>query len=377
MKKLFTILILGLLTVACNQEDSNLDQKKKQLQDYQSQVDELKEKIAELQDDIELMDSASTKNLKKVTVIGLSSDTFTHYIELRGVVESKSMAMVSPEMNGAIQSIKVSAGDKVSKGDIIAVLDADVMSKQVQELKTSLQLAKTVYEKQKSLWDQNIGSEMQYLQAKNNYESLQNRMESTQTQLGKAYIRSPITGVVDEVFSNQGENAFAGNPIARIVNLSDVEVNVDVPERYLSSINKGGKVKVNFPTLDMETEATITSVGQYINPNNRTFKVGIHLDNKEAMLKPNLLASVYIKDYEAVNAITIPTKYILQSPKGDYVYIAEQKGETAVIKTKPIETGDSYKGMTEVKSGLSPGHKLVTAGFNIVVDGQQVMIAEE
>ncbi len=379
MKKIASILILGVVMVACNQEEANKDlaEKKALLEKYNSQVDSIKSLISDLQDEIKELDTTQSDNLKQVAVKKLLADTFTHFIELRGVVSSKSTAVISPEMNGEIIQVSTSAGDRISEGQVIAVLNSDVIRKQVEELNTALELAETAYKKQKNLWDQQIGSEMQFLQAKNQYESLQKKLESAETQLGKTVVKSPISGTVDEVFQNKGETAFAGNPIARVVNLSDVDVVVDVPEKYLPSVKKGGLVKIFFPTIEIEKEVKITSVGQFINPNNRTFKVNLRMKNDDGLLRPNLLANVFIKDYEKAGVVSVPTKYILQSQQGDFVYVARSNGNTATIERIIIKTGKSYKGMTEVLSGLNAGDKLVTAGFNIVVNGQEVQAVPE
>lgn len=381
MKNIIILITLILTYQACTDSNGNtgLDEKKKQLKEYRTQIDDLKSKIGNLEKEIALLDtqSAMMENLKRVSTLLIEPTTFEHYIELRGVVQSKANVLVTPEISGAIQSVKVVAGDRVSNGQTIAQLDAEVIRKNVKELETNFELAKTVYERQSKLWEQKIGSEIQHLQAKSNYEGLANRLASAKSQLAMATIQSPIDGVVDEVFQNMGETALPGQPIARVVNLNQVDIVADVPETYLNAIKRGDVVKLNFPSVNLDKEATITAIGQYINPNNRTFKITITIKNTDNILKPNLLATVLIKDFEKKKAIKIPTKYMLASQEGNYVYLIDEKDNASIVRRVSVKTGENYKGETNVLEGLNPGDQLITAGFNTVVNGQEVVVLNE
>ncbi|GAB5538651.1 MAG: efflux RND transporter periplasmic adaptor subunit [Salibacteraceae bacterium] len=319
------------------------------------------------------MDSTSTVagNVTPVTTINLTPTDFSHYFTVQGVVEATQNAQLFPEVAGRITSIPVSEGDKVSKGQTLMTLDNRVVSNQISEIKSRLNLAKTVFEKQKTLWDQEIGSEIQYLEAKNNYESLQRNLETVQAQQSMYVVSAPFSGIVDEIIPKVGEMANPAMPAFRLINMDDVYVKADVTERYLDKIKAGDSVRVFFPSLNHETMTTIKRLGNFINPNNRTFKIKMELPNEERKLRPNLLAEISVRDYHVKGAVTIPTDLVQLTPTGqEFVYTIEE----GIAKKKEITTGVSHDGMIEISSGLTGSEVLINKGARSIKDGDQVEI---
>lgn len=384
--KLFNIFFIALLIlsslylVSCGggnaATDNSPEGKKKQLEEYKKQYADLKAKIDALENELREKDGIANKvNLKLIETQPVVQKDFAHFIEVQGNVESDKNVSVAPEMNGIILRINVERGQAVSQGQVIAEIDAEPIRKNISELETRLELAKTMFERQENLWRQQIGSEMQYLQAKNSKESLERSLEGLKAQLKKAYVKAPISGVVDELFMKQGEMANPAMPLARVVNLSEVQIKADVSEAYVPNVRKGDEVVVSFPSLQKEMPVRISNVGQFIEPANRTFKVEMKLANKDGFLKPNTLAVVKIKDFGQKNAIVIPTFLIQQSTNGqEFVFVVRQNEKKNTVAKVLIKTGKSYGGETLVTEGLQAGDILVSKGYNEVIDGEEVNI---
>ena len=313
--------------------------------------------------------------LRTVVVYQLKQQTFQHFIEVQGDVKSDKNIDVSPEMMGRIISRKAEVGQFVKKGETIAILDTESIEKQIEEVKTKLELATSLFERQQNLWNQKIGSEIQFLQAKNNKESLERSLESLDTQLKKAFVKSPINGTIDAFFANEGEMANPQMPFARIVNLVNVEVTAEVSENYVKSVKKGAIVSVDFPTLGMREDLKIQNIGRFINPLNRTFKIEMRIRNKEGYLKPNTMAVVKIKDFEQENAIVVPTQFIQQATDGSkFLFITKSENGKEVVAKVNLQTGKSYKGNTLITEGLQEGDKIIVKGYSEVVAGEEVKI---
>jgi RND family efflux transporter MFP subunit len=282
--------------------------------------------------------------------------------------------LIHPETQGVIERISVQEGDKVQEGQMLFTLDSDIISNSLEEVKGQLELAQLLYQKRKKLWDQNIGSEIEFLQAKNSYESLDARARSLQAQFELSQVRAPFSGYVDEVAAKEGEMAAPGMPVLRLIALDDVYLKGDVSERYLRQVQKGTPVEVYFESLDRRSNSQIDEVSRFIKAENRTFSVRMDLENKDGMLKPNLLAEVRIRDYAAEMAITLPSRVILQSPDGrDFVYLFEAMANgRGKVRRQFIETGVSYEGRTEVLSGLESGLQVIDKGARSVKEGQRV-----
>jgi RND family efflux transporter MFP subunit len=278
-------------------------------------------------------------------------------------------------MGGVITSVSVKEGDRVSKGQTLAVIDDAVLRQSVEELKTGLDLANTVFEKQQNLWNQKIGSEVQYLQAKNNKEGLERKLATLNSQLAMARITSPISGVIDEVNIKPGEAAAPGLGVIRVVNLSDIKVKARVADSYIGAVKKGDEVKITLPDIKEEFSGKVSFVGQVVNPQSRTFDMEVSLKNRDEKLKPNMLAIVNINDKTVKDAIVIDANFVQQSESGDIVFVAGTEGNSQKAEMRKVKTGLTYNGQVEVLEGLKAGERLITSGYQDLVDGQVIKVS--
>jgi len=372
-RKILYILAISLL-FSCQQADDQESIKKK-IASYKADIEDLNEKVADLENQLKNMDGADNTFRVPVEVLELNRVEFNHYIEVGGVVEAINEASISPETSGQINKIYVNEGDRVRKGQLLVDINSDITKSQIEEVESSLEFARTVYEKQKRLWDQRIGSEIQYLDAKNRVESLEKRLEVLRAQLDMAKITSPVNGIVDNIYMKDGELAQPGAPLMQVVNLDQVYINADVSESYLSDVHTGEEVSVTFPAYpDLKMEIPIHRKGNVINPNNRTFTVQLKLSNPDNMLKPNILSKIYINDYSADSALVVPAELVKQDLKGSYVYVIDNIEGNLVARKAYISTGLSYGNKTMVTTGLLPGEKVIMTGYNQVSDGTIVEI---
>lgn len=348
------------------------------LEDLKAEKAKLEAQIAELNDEIALLDTAQVdEKLELVTVLPLEKQVFSEFIEAQGKTYSENNVMVTTDMGGIVKAIYIDEGQYVSKGKTLIQLDNSVILTQLAELETAMQLAKDVYDKRQRLWDQNIGSEIEYLQAKNNYESLLAKKQTIQTQLSKTSITAPISGYIDMINTHIGEMAAPGMPVCQVVNNTNMEVKVDLPEVYLGLINKGDDVYVNLPALGKDKKAKVKSVGQTINNFNRAFQVIAVLNNTDNDVKPNMLAKVKFAKSSIKDAIVIPSAYLQKSTNGYFVFVAEEDS-TGVISAlkRDIQIGESYDGNVVVESGLKENEQLILKGFRFVLDGQHIEIEQ-
>ncbi|MCP4124725.1 MAG: efflux RND transporter periplasmic adaptor subunit [Bacteroidetes bacterium] len=305
-----------------------------------------------------------------VTTVKPEIKNFKKFIEIQGGVSSKKNVMISSNTGGVLMSVLITEGQYVARGQAIAVVNSDILQSNIREVEGALELANSVFERQQRLWlEQQIGTELQYLQAKNNKESLEKKLETLQVQLDDATVRSSISGLVDEVWAKQGEMIGPGNPIARIVNLDRVQVEAEIPEKFIVNFNKGDKVEVYFPSLKLSRTANIKAVGQVINPGNRTFKVEVDMTNSDGMLKPYMLATLKLMEYESSDKVIIPTKLIQDGSKGNFIFAVTQE---YTVEKKWIVTGESYDGESEVLEGLEGSEDLIDLGFRDVLEGTTV-----
>lgn len=376
---IYTLLVAStvLLAVGCGAEEKGtLEEKKAELTELESKADELKAQMKQLKEEIAELDTTDKgPQGRYVTSIDITAKPFAHFIELQGTATSDDNVSVTTEMGGNVLKILVNEGQQVRKGQELILLDDDVIRKQINEINVALDLAKTTYEKQKKLWDQNIGSEIQYLQAKNQKDNLESKLASAYAQLEKTRVKSPINGTIDAISINEGELASPGYPLVRVVDLEKIEVHADASEAYITSVVKGDSVMVRFPVLDKTYNATIAHAGQVIDPTNRTFKVEINLPNKTKELKANLLAVIEVKDYEVDSTIVVPTKYIQQLGGKDVVYVVSggEDGQKVALRTE-VRSGMTYAGNTEVLSGLKPGDEIVAEGARDLVNGEAIIV---
>jgi len=388
--KSITVLSLSLLLLAaCNSNDdggnggntNEIEAKKQQLATYKAEVNELNQKISNLEQEIAAQDpSFAQKNRKAtlVTTVPVQTKTFRHFVEVRGSVASRKNVTLSTEVPGRIQGVQVKEGQSVSKGQVLLSLDAETTQNNIKELETALELATTRFERQANLWEKKIGTEMQYLEAKNQKESLERSLATARSQLALTVIRAPFGGSIDKVMVRVGEMAQPGVPLVRIVSLTDMYIEADLSESLLGKFQKGDSVEVRFPSLNKTLQSTINAIGQVIDPNNRTFTVEISLPENDELLKPNLLAIVKISDFEAKEAVVVPTNLIQTDNSGDFIYIAKQ-GEEEVMEAEKVhvERGVTYENETMITSGLQGDEKLIKEGFREVAEGVAIREAEQ
>ena len=362
---------------SCKHSGEELAEKIRLRDSCQAVVDELNIRIKEFNEEITELDTASGNNKRErvVSTKKLTRETFWHFFEVQGVVEADKNILITPEIPGIVKQIKVTEGQRVSSGQTLIVLATDVIWQNINEVKTQSELANDLFKRQQRLWDQKIGSELQYLEAKNKKESLENKLKTLRSQLDKATIKAPANGIIDEINPKTGELASPAMPVIRLVDLSRVYIKSDVSEKYIKAVKKGAEVLVQFPSLDEEVDATITQVGNFINPNNRTFKIKINLENPGNLYKPNLLAVIKIKDFEKDSVVSVPNAYILADAGGsEYVFIIDKDGAKSRAKKVFVESGLSYKGQTMVKKGLDGSEELITEGSRSVTDREIVVV---
>ncbi len=361
------IIVAAVYVVSCSAPNGDdPEAKRNQLQKYKQQVHDLNEKIQTLENELAGTEKDEVVNVK---VSELQPRVFEHFIEVTGNVEAEYDVDVSPETLGVIKEIYVKEGQVVQKGFVMARLNTEVLQRSMEEIQVQLDLATTNYQRLKNLWDQKIGSEMQFLQAKNNMESLQKRIESLKSQINMTEVKSPIDGVVDVVYQEKGDIGGPQVRFANVVNIGKIKIYADVSESYLTKVKVGDRVKVFFPALNREVETTILQIGNTIDPNNRTFRLRLNLNNPDKLIKPNLVSIIRIRDYKSDNAIVVPSLLIKQDFKGDYTYIADNEAGKQVAKRVYVTPGVTDNNMTEVTKGLEGGMKIISEGFNQVANG--------
>jgi len=377
MKNVIAFLSLILLFTACKPEyPEDLEGKKTLLKEKKDQVRELETEIAKLNEEIADLDTTKVnKQRRLVTLQKIEKKTFKRFADIQATVQSNEAVMASSETGGRIIQMTMEEGRSVRKGQLIAKVDMQAVDKQIAELEKGLELAADVFERQKRLWDQNIGSELQFLKAKNDKERIEKSLESVKFQLTKANVYAPISGVVDQVFLKNGEMSGPGQPIVQIMDVRRVKVVASLPENYLGVIKKGDKVSINFPAIGEDREGRVSLIGRTINPGNRTFDVEVEMNNKGNILKPNLLALMKINDYTLENAVTLPLEVILQEVSGkNYVYIKEDGADGLMAKKVYVETGESFEGEIVISEGLDGTEEVVADGARSLTDNDLIKV---
>lgn len=375
MKTKYLFISLFALAACSKPESTGLDAKKAELVELKSQQADLTGKIKTLEAELAKLDPNAKKSnakVKTVSIDTLVTQTFKHFIEIQGSVDAKNNVMVSPRSSGAITYMTIKEGDLVNAGQVIAKIDDSILKESMEEIKNQWSLANTVYEKQKNLWSQQIGTEIQFLQAKNNKEALEKRLKTLETQVAMTNITSPITGVVDKVNAKLGDMAMPGMGIARVVNLSQLKIIASVADSYLGSVRKGDAVVIKFPDLDKEITGRINFVSATVNPLKRTFDIEVPIPNVGGMIKPNQLATVLVNDKSAANAVVILQNMVQSTDEGDLVYVAVSEGNKKVAKARKVKMGVNYNGNVEILSGLQAGDLIITQGYQELADGQEI-----
>lgn len=374
MKKAYIFLSLILIATACGkQEDNSLAGKKAKLAKLQTQQQTISADIKKLQAEIAKLEPNKEEKVKEIAVSPLVAQNFKHFVEVTGALDAENNMYVSPKMGGALTSVTVKEGDFVKQGQVIAKIDNSVLLTSMQEIQVQLETARTLFERQKALWDQKIGTEVQFIQAKTGVEALEKRLATLKSQDAMNVVTSPISGYVDEVRQHAGEMAMPGMGIIRVVNLGNLKVVAKVPDAYAGTVKKGDVVTVKFPDLNnKEVSTRLTFVSQTVNPITRTFSVEALIPNNDKQFKPNLNAVVNINDQSKASAIVVPLNLVQHTEEGDVVYVAVQEGNKKVARSRKVKMGLNYNGQVEITEGLSAGDLIITEGYQEIVDGQLV-----
>ncbi len=372
----FAALTTALLT-SCGNTGAPED-KQQQLAAFEAQVADLNMKIATLRAEL---GSDSTLALSAagqvpVSLKPLQSERFEHFIEVAGTLEAVSEAFISPETGGRIRQVLVKEGERVSQGQVLARLNSDVTESSLRGVKAQLELATAIFTKQNELWKQKIGSEVDFLQARNARETLESQLEAMQAQLEMSVIRSPISGVVEEVNQKVGELAAPGMPMMRIINLEELYVKADVAESHLPALSPRDPVRVSFPTWpELEMRPSIDRIGNAVHALNRTVTVQVKVRNTpDHKLRPNLMANLKFMDFASDTAILVPSICIKQDLNGQYLYVADGQKESMKAKKVYIRSGLTYKNQTMITRGLKTGDRVIVEGYNLVTDGSDIRI---
>jgi len=385
MKKIITVCLVLILSSCGSGDQSNIETvlASKDLKKIREKRLSLENEYNALSDQIKQLDQAiheldTTANIPLVTTLMAKSEVFNHFVELQGSVKTKENIIIYPEVPGILIDIYVKKGQKVNKGQLLASIDDGGLEQQVSQLEIQANLAQTTFERQKRLWDQKIGSEMAYLQAKSNYEAQNKAVKQLKIQLDKTRIKAPFSGVIDDIMTDEGSVVSPGqSPIIRIVNLNNMYIEADVPETYVKDITKNKTVEVEFPVLNKTMDATISQAGNFINPANRTFKVEVSVPNKDENIKPNMTAKIRINDYKNNTAILIPQGIISENASGQqYVFIVTNKTENNEVQTEKaiITTGKMQGDLIEVLGGIEDGTEIIEEGARSIREGQIVKI---
>lgn len=378
MKKILILTTLSIVLIACNSSEKN-----KSVDDIiaSKDVKAITAKKAELQSQLTQIDEAlATLDVNKevvalVTAIKLKDTTFNHYLEVQGSINTNENVLIQPEFPGNLVELNVKAGQKVSKGQVLGRTDDGGMSQQLASAENQYALAKTTFERQKNLWSQKIGSEIQYLQAQTQMISAQKGVAQIKAQIAKTVIRAPFSGTIDEVFVEKGE-VVAASPqgLMRIVNLGNMYVSTSIPETYIGKLKVGTEVDVYLSSLDKTYKGKVRQIGNFVNPNNRSFGIEVSVPNPQNLLRPNQVAKLKVIDYVSENAVVVPTNVIQQdSKKNSFVYtVTNSNGKTGIAKKVIVKTGQSSDNVTEILSGLDSDAIIVTEGMNTISDGMKL-----
>ncbi len=386
MKNTYFIIIITLLVVSCGREKiktveeviatANSAVIRAKRSDLVAEQQTLHEQIKQLDNALSQYDTI--KKIPLITTFIAKNEVFNHFLELQGNVTTKNLLVITPEFNGILTAVYVKEGQRVNKGQLLGRIDDGGLNQQLAQLQIQSDLAKTTFERQQRLWTQNIGSEIQYLQAKSNYDAQARAVAQLQQQIAKTVISAPFSGTIDDVITEQGSVVAAGQtPLMRIVNLDNMYIETDVPESYITNVTNGKDVAVEFPVLEKTINAKIRQTSDVINPANRTFKVEVALPKKEDAIKPNLTARLKINDYTNENALLIPQSIISENADGEqYIYLVNDKNnnDEGIAKKVIIKTGRTQGNVIEVLEGIANGSEIIREGARSVEDGQTVKV---
>ena len=385
MKKIIYTLGISFLLINCSQEmvdtsntngveGINLEELNIQKANYTKQINDLKLELEKINSAIDALGSSEKRTL--ITAFITETQSFEHQIEIQANIKTRQNVLIYPEFAGRLITLKVIEGQNVKKGNLLALIDDAGITDQLDQMILQLNLAKTTFERTQRLWDQKIGSEMMYLEAKTRYKAAQKQVSQIKQQLAKTKIYAPFNGVIDEIQARLGSNLIPGiTPVLRIVNLNTMFAESDVPENYLSNITKGSKAKVSIPALNQIQNTEIHQTGNFITPSNRTFRVEARLENPEGLIKPNLNARLSVMDYFNPEAIMIPLRVVREDAKNQpYVFVLSkpEKDNGFTTEQRMVTLGKTKEEMVEIIDGLTTGELVVEEGVSLLVTNQKV-----
>ena len=385
MKKIIYTLGISFLLINCSQEmvdtsntngveGINLEELNIQKANYTQQINDLKLELEKINSAIDALGSSEKRTL--ITAFITETQSFEHQIEIQANIKTRQNVLIYPEFAGRLITLKVVEGQNVKKGNLLALIDDAGITDQLDQMILQLNLAKTTFERTQRLWDQKIGSEMMYLEAKTRYKAAQKQVSQIKQQLAKTKIYAPFNGVIDEIQARLGSNLIPGiTPVLRIVNLNTMFAESDVPENYLSNITKGSKAKVSIPALNQIQNTEIHQTGNFITPSNRTFRVEARLENPEGLIKPNLNARLSVMDYFNPEAIMIPLRVVREDAKNQpYVFVLSkpEKDNGFTTEQRMVTLGKTKEEMVEIIDGLTTDELVVEEGVSLLVTNQKV-----
>ncbi len=385
--KTYTVaLTLMVLVAACGGKEDTKDKSSKKAKEVRAELtkkknefEKLRTEISRLEKRLEKLDPSYAKAKKEakttlVSTIPVTKEDFTSFVEVRGTVKSDKNVILNAQTQGLVTYIAAREGQLVGAGQVLVSQENSVLVNQLEEVKTQLRLADALFKRQDNLWKKKIGTEIQYLTAKNTKEALERKIKTIQSQMALSSITAPFSGVVDEIFVKKGQNVGPMNQILRMVSLNSVQIQADVSEAYLGRVSRGDKVKVKFPSLNIEKMAAIKTIGQIINPDNRTFRIELELPNSNRLLKPDLQAIVEMEDFTKKEAVVIPSNLIQKDKTGEFVYVLNKKDGKTLAKKVLIRRGANANNRTMVESGLKGDEMLIEQGFRDVSEGGLVKV---
>lgn len=373
------LISLILFCFACSKESDpqTLAQKQEELALQKQRLNKTRQVITKLESEIQVLKGVDiTEKRKAVSIQEVQPQLFSHYVRFPGKVQSDANVLVTSEWNGTLKKQMIKVGKAVTKGEVIVRLDSDLLEKQREELETQLRFAVLMFEKQSALWSQKIGTELQYLQAKNNKETLETKMNTLKEQISKTRIKSPISGVIDEYFVKVGEMAAAGMPLARVIQNKKLKVIADVSEKYSLIAKKSIPVQIGFPNLGIELKSKIGAIGSFINPKNNSFMIEVPFENTMS-IKINSTAMVTFSDFSTDSALVLKDYLLQRDVDGTYfIYIAKENTRGFVAKKVKVKTGKSYQGKTMILAGIQSGDQVIEEGYTEVTEGQLLNIIQ-
>ncbi|MCC6385560.1 MAG: efflux RND transporter periplasmic adaptor subunit [Bacteroidia bacterium] len=363
--------LISIMQAACN--SGNPEKRQQKLKELKAKEADIKQQIEALEHELGSSDSASAVRGKMVVVTEMKEQPFIHYVEVQGAVSGDQDVIVSAQAMGSVTSVLVKTGDKIIRGQLMATIDDRIIRQSMESVQVQYNLAKTIYDRQKNLWDQQIGSEIQFLNAKTQKESLEKQLAALQDQLDLTRIKSPIDGTVDQVNVKAGQTVSPGIPVFRVVNLEELKVKAEVAESHINTVKQGNQVTLIFPDMNKEIQTRLDYSGKAINTLNRSFNVEVHLKKSDGVFYPNQVVVVKIADYHNNSAFVIPVSAVQKTGDGEFVFISEPAGnKTYTARHKKIITGRSYNGKVEVLSGITNGDLIITFGNQNLVEGDLI-----